>query len=433
MKLRVTTLTALYFGWLISLHAADTNLPQWDLVALAKAPTVVETQLGKVAGLQSLFIEGLPYKGKPTKFYAYLGFPTNVMGKVPAVVLVHGGGGTALADWVKYWTAKGYAALSLDTEGQIPVRTIPKTPEEKPQWQTIGSLNLGWVGGPQRGAPMMNFNAQLPIAMQDQWLYQAVANSIRSVSLLASRSEVDTHRIGIVGISWGSVICSLVGGIDDRLAFVVPQYIGGNLKLGNVWYDYMKAHPETFDWDPANFYMNKPGKTQWFWISGIDTYGLPPMLTASWRGTGPNSWLTLSPTLGHSHIFGETGKDSVREIYAFADSVTKGTPPLTRIQKTTLEKDWVTLTWAATVPVTHAQLIYTAEPIPVVAIAGEQRKDWKSVHYEVRDLALPKITNLPDKCKQVAFQLPAGMKAGYINLIDSRGLAVSCDFLEPQP
>ena len=417
--------TLFYLGLLISLRAADTNLPQWNLAALSKPPVTIETRVANVAGLQSLFIEGLPYKGKPTKFYAYLGFPTNVTGKVPAVVLVHGGGGTALADWVKYWTAKGYAAISMDTEGQVPIQTT----DAKPHWQTIDSLHLSWNGGPQRGVPMAD--PKLPMA--EQWLYQAVANSILSVSVLASRPEVDSSRIGIVGISWGSVICSIVGGIDERLAFVVPQYIGGNLNLGNVWYDFMKANPVTFNWDPANFYTNTINKAQWLWIDGAnDTYGLPPMITASWRGTGSNSWMTLSPTLGHGHIFGETGNDSVREIYAFVDSVTKGTPPLARIQKTTLNENRVTLTWTAAVPVTSAKLIFTANPIPVVEIAGEQRKDWKNVHYEVKDMALPTITNLSDIRKQATFQLPVGMQAGYINLIDARGLAVSCDFMQTQ-
>ena len=36
------------------------------------------------------------------------------------MVLVHGGGGTAFAEWVKAWTSRGYAAIAMDTCGQIP-------------------------------------------------------------------------------------------------------------------------------------------------------------------------------------------------------------------------------------------------------------------------------------------------------------------------
>ena len=31
--------------------------------------------------------------------------------KVPGMVLVHGGGGTAFASWVKRWNDRGYAAM----------------------------------------------------------------------------------------------------------------------------------------------------------------------------------------------------------------------------------------------------------------------------------------------------------------------------------
>ena len=419
--------TTLLLSPLFVLRAADTSLPQWNLEALLKPPVVVEAQETKVEGLRSIYVDALPYKGRPTKFYAYLGFPKGVTGKVPAVVLVHGGGGTAFAEWVKYWNAKGYAALALDTEGQVPV----KTTGAKPYWQSIDGLNLPWAGGPKNpacdGTPFGDYQQPL----QDQWLYHAVADSLLAVSLLASHPEVDTNRIGIVGISWGSVICSIVGGIDQRLAFVVPQYIGGNLKLGNVWYGYMKNHPATFRWNPANFYAHAKSKASWLWINGInDKYGLPPMTTASWRETGTNSWVTLLPTQGHGHIWIETGPNAVREIYAFADSVTRGTKPLARITHTTPGKRQVTLAWVAEPPIARAQLCCTADTIPLVEIAGESRKDWEKVHYKVEDIELPAVTTASDGSRQATFPLPADMKAGVINLIDTRGLAVSCEFLD---
>jgi len=72
--------------------------------------------------------------------------PRETKEKVPAVVLVHGGGGTAFADWVKMWTACGYAAIAVDLEGQIPTRdatgkawirtaTLPRP----------GGMVTGWV------------------------------------------------------------------------------------------------------------------------------------------------------------------------------------------------------------------------------------------------------------------------------------------------
>src|SRR5688572_26585370 len=45
-------------------------------------------------GLRPLFYDGLPYRGRPTRVFAWYGAPPGRAGKVPAVVLVHGGGGT---------------------------------------------------------------------------------------------------------------------------------------------------------------------------------------------------------------------------------------------------------------------------------------------------------------------------------------------------
>ncbi|MEI6715383.1 MAG: acetylxylan esterase [Verrucomicrobiota bacterium] len=429
--------TFLFLVPLVSLVAEpDSSHPKWDLSVLTKAPTLEEAQQARVDGVQSFFVEGLPYKGRPTRFYAYVGFPKDVSGKVPAIVLTHGGGGTAFSEWVKYWNAKGYAAIAMDNEGQVPVddsKTLelpPNSPRPKSHWQTIDSLHLPWAGGPQRKGTFEDFDQP----QEDQWMYHAVANTIRSVSYLASRPEVDASRIGIVGISWGSVICSVVGGVDLRLAFVVPQYIGGHLDQGNVWYAALQQNPVSKRWDPANFYPNPQNKAQWLWINGTnDKYGLPTMTTRSWRETGPNSWMTLLPTQGHGHLWTESGKNAVSEIYAFADSVTKGTPPLARILSTKLGQDEVTLTWAAVKPVVRAQLCYTTSEVPLITVAGEQRKDWEHVKYAVDEISLPAVKPAADGAVQASFGLPAGMKAGFVNLIDERGLSVSCEFLQVAP
>ncbi|MEY4484110.1 MAG: Acetyl esterase Axe7A precursor [Verrucomicrobiota bacterium] len=133
----------------LSVQAAEFQPPKWDVAALSKPLTSIETPEGKVEGLQSFLLDGLPYKGRPTKFYAYLGNPANVTGKVSTVVLVHGGGGTATAAWANYWIAKGYVALSLDIEGHLPVKTRESKPGD-PGWKTLDSLGHPWGGQPQR-------------------------------------------------------------------------------------------------------------------------------------------------------------------------------------------------------------------------------------------------------------------------------------------
>jgi len=38
----------------------------------------------------------------------------------PGVILIHGGGGTAFADWVHLWARRGYAALAMNLNGSRP-------------------------------------------------------------------------------------------------------------------------------------------------------------------------------------------------------------------------------------------------------------------------------------------------------------------------
>jgi len=48
--------------------------------------------------IKGLFYTTIPFKGKETRVFVYLGIPKSDK-KVPAMVLVHGGGGTAFHEW----------------------------------------------------------------------------------------------------------------------------------------------------------------------------------------------------------------------------------------------------------------------------------------------------------------------------------------------
>src|SRR5438045_2146308 len=91
----------------------------WDLDALSKAPKTTPAEGFDVEGLQAVYYDGVPLKGNPTRVFAWIGIP-KAEGKVPAMVLVHGGGGTAFAEWTKLWTSRGYAAIAMDLCGCVP-------------------------------------------------------------------------------------------------------------------------------------------------------------------------------------------------------------------------------------------------------------------------------------------------------------------------
>lgn len=180
-----------------------------------------DLDFGGVGDVKGLFITSpVRYNGKQTKIAAYIGFPENASAenKVPAIVLVHGGLGTAVPDWVKYWNDMGFAAISIDTEGGEPINGVNNystVHKEKNRYEndvtyTNGPTNVGF--------------SDYDKEMENQWMYHATSATIVATSLIASFDCVDIQKIGITGISWGGMITSIVCGYDDRLSFGIPVY-----------------------------------------------------------------------------------------------------------------------------------------------------------------------------------------------------------------
>ena len=72
----------------------------WD-VARLKA-TTPQAEFGKKGGLtQEVFYAGEKFGGQPTRVFGYYARPADGEGPFPAMLLVHGGGGKAFAEWAK--------------------------------------------------------------------------------------------------------------------------------------------------------------------------------------------------------------------------------------------------------------------------------------------------------------------------------------------
>jgi dienelactone hydrolase len=233
----------------------------WNLEELKKVPHSEPATEAVAEGVQAIYYQGLPFQGKPTKVFAYVGFPANAsQGKVPGIILVHGGGGSAFASWVKLWNSRGYAAIAMDLCGTVP---IGKTA----QWQKHSDA------GP---AQQNTDEVARPIA--DQWMFHAVADVLLAHTLLASYPQVDANRIGITGISWGGVITCTVAGLDDRLKFAVPVYgcgfitsdfgdgtrFVGRTTAENLVQQWRKL------WDPC-MYLPK-ARVPMFWVTGTNDF-----------------------------------------------------------------------------------------------------------------------------------------------------------------
>lgn len=195
---------------------------------LTKAPAMqMADGVQSSENLKAIYFDALDWKGKPTKVFGWLGLPENRDGKVPGVVLVHGGGGTAFKEWVKKWNDQGFAAISIAVEGQTDQRNTAVKDQDNPK----GWKKHDWAG-PRRSGIYGDSGEPL----KDQWMYHAVADTILANSLLRSLPDVDAKKVGLMGISWGGVITSTVMGIDDRFAFAIPTYGCGNLATAENQY-----------------------------------------------------------------------------------------------------------------------------------------------------------------------------------------------------
>ena len=357
---------------------------------------------------RALFFEAMPYKGKPTKVFAYIGIPKSDK-PVPAMVLVHGGGGTAFSEWVKIWNDRGYAAIAMDLEGNI-----NKAANKKKQRHADG--------GPKR--PGIFKDAALP--MQKQWMYHAVSDVVLAHSLLASMEGVDADRIGITGISWGGILSSLVSGVDDRLKCAIPIYGCGYLydSKGN-FNDIMDSSAELLVqkkfWDPANQFST--GSVPTLWINGdSDGHFSVDITSRSFQRTADHAFMSIHPGLGHNHYIG-WDPVKVPESYVFADQVLKGKKPgLGRITKQP-ERRIVKLEFESAVPITEATVYYLDEALTY------RKKNPKAKHSQPGPW-LKMAARMSSKKKIAWAKLPATARTYYVNLKDERGCIISSEVIE---
>jgi len=334
LRLAVLALAGLVSSTLLAAEPASVRGTRafWDARALDAAPRTFAVEIpcsnsyGRVAGVDPIWIEGEPLHGKPTRVFAWWGLPkgASAQAKVPAMVLVHGGGGTAFAKWVKTWNDRGYAAIAMDTCGKIPQGERDGKPHPGHAW----SGPSGW------GSSV----AQVNEPIRDQWTYHAVAAVMRCHSFLRARPEVRADRIGLTGISWGGYLTSIVMCVDDRFAFAAPVYGCGWYDLNREW-DHMAAgRPENYArwlalWDPSNFLLEAgrgPARAPVLWCCGTNDRWYP--LDAVRRsceavaGAAPVA-LALRLRMPHGHPPSGDPKD----IAALADHRLRGGAPLVEV------------------------------------------------------------------------------------------------------
>lgn len=222
---------------ILGLSRAFAGAEVWDREVLFEAPEMrwVEGE-GKI---RSLVYEGEVFEGSGTEVFAYYASPETlgegVAGtRVPGIVLVHGGGGTAYSEWVWMWAKRGYAAIAMDLSGMRPL--VPVMDEKGDFVSDRGKVHSTRIrlekGGPLHGRPE-KFES-IGGTVEDDWPYHAIAAVVRAHSLLRSFEEVDAERTAITGISWGGYTTCIAASVDNRYKAAVPVYGCGFLFEGGI-------------------------------------------------------------------------------------------------------------------------------------------------------------------------------------------------------
>ncbi len=332
--------------------------------------------------------------------FAYYGRPEGD-GPFPAMLLVHGGGGKAFAEWAELWAKRGYVALAMDLAGNGPDgECLPE-------------------GGPPQDDGE-KFRAFDDDELTDMWSYQAVAAVLRGHALLASRPEVDPERIGITGISWGGYLTCIVAGIDPELKVAVPVYGCGFLHKNSAWqergtFDSMAADVRDrwiSNFDPS---VHLPGVScPTLFVNGTNDFAYPlDSYQKSYRLVAAPRTLRVTVNMPHGHGVGWAPE----EIGAFVDSVLAGGKRLANASTPQIHGNELVATYDAVVPIEKAELHYTTDQ------GRWQDRTWTSVAIPYDD----------DSHKVRAALPPERPLVGFITLTDERGLTTSSEHVELAP
>jgi len=375
-------------GLLVFFALSSTALSQdivWPKDVFAGPPATRQTDRFTEAGLESVFYDGLSKDGRPTDVFAYIGQPSGTPppGGWPAIVLVHGGGGTAFPQAVKYWNQKGFAAIAMDLEGHFPERQVD--PEKRATTPHSGPVRFV---GPAFG--------DLNEPIENQWPFHAVGQTIRARRILAARAEVNPRKIGILGWSWGGILTSIAMGADPGYSFGIIIYGAGYLPESEGDLS-AKGQPKDFQskllktWDPSTWLPKVVAPT--FWVNGTNDRFFP---LNTWQrsvdASGGSPRQLIIPNMAHGH----NAAWELAELDAFAKDVVND-KPFPSLSQPSREGDMARSSVSGGVRPVASTLAFTRDSGPPVS------RKWESAPATVQGNTL--AAAVPDGARQIFFSL----------------------------
>lgn len=370
----------------------------WNMTELAKTPKVHPVPQLSTNGVAAIMIDGPAWNGRPTRAFAYCAVPdgASATNRVPGIVLVHGGLGTAYANWVRAWKRRGYAAIAVDNCGGWPVR----------------GEGTDWLRHRRSGPPSWSRLDALDKPLVDQWFYHAVAVSVLSHSYLRSLPVVDTRAIGVTGVSWGGVLTCVMAALDHRFAYAIPVYGCGFLgereaHAGRVvTTDRAKRSRWLSMWDPSLFLPS--AICPFLWVDGTNDFAFPLDSVRKSAALVKDSAFATIVRMKHSH--GTPGEDQA-EIFAYADHYARGGRDIVRITSSKTEDGVLKVVFDA-----HGRKLVKVEFV----WTEDTDEDWMRRAYEQRD-----VTDFHPENRIVLAKVPSKAQVWYLSFVTDDGLRFS--------
>lgn len=396
----------------------------WNLDALkSQVPTM--KWLRQDQPVHSLLYEGEKYQGHTTEVFAFYASPRTLgvarEGETfPGVVCIHGGGGTAFAEWVHLWAKRGYAAIAMDLNG-----SRPPDPVVDEKGLVRGNAHAEATrtrlpkGGPTHGHAE-KFNS-IGGDVSDDWPFHAAASVIRAHTLLRSLAEVQAERTAVTGISWGGYTTCLVASLDDRFKAAVPVYGCGFLHegesvqkrsidlLGERRMDWVRAY------DPGSLLPRC--RVPLLWVNGTHDIHYPlDSYMKSYAVVPGEKQLRLQVKMGHGHQPGWKPE----EIGLFIDSKCRGGRPLPKLGKPQIQNQEVRV--QCELPpgssVKEATLHFTTD------LGPRSARSWSSLPTKV---GKQEVHAGGTHLELLTEQPPAEANTWFINVTDDRGAIISSE------
>ncbi|MBV9865674.1 MAG: acetylxylan esterase [Abitibacteriaceae bacterium] len=275
--------------------------------------TVLKRGVYQGVAWQAMVYTSEMYRNEPVRIFAYYAHPVGAA-KVPAIVYIHGGGGSADPNRAVAWAKKGYACLAFDWNTyNTPLANwkqgdpLPSKPYSVfgnlryDEWQKEGNQWHQEEWGHQFFLPKPDWKGPV--------LYRGVMAARRALTWMSQQPEVDGDQLIVEGQSWGGFMAQLVAGIDPRIKATVSSAASGawasRYRAGIAMHLQLLSPAQMIEWtqryDPAS-YAEHIKSPLFLMLGASDFFGSIDTLAEYWpKIAAPKS---LHLIAGANHLFG---------------------------------------------------------------------------------------------------------------------------------